>query len=84
MILMIDNFDSFTYNLVQAFQTMGAGTAVFRNDAVGLDAIESMVPCGIVISPGPGAPKFAGISVDVIGHFYKKPPNFIEKTREVG
>ena len=74
MILMIDNFDSFTYNLVQAVETMGEDVAVFRNDAVTLRDIEQMNPDGILISPGPGSPSSAGISVDVVKTFHTKIP----------
>lgn len=74
MILMIDNFDSFTFNLVQGFESMGEEVAVFRNDAIDIDSMEKMSPSGIVISPGPGSPKSAGISMDVIRHFYREIP----------
>ena len=74
MIVMIDNFDSFTYNLVQAVQAMGEDVAVYRNDAVTLSEIEQMNPCGILISPGPGSPSSAGICVDLIRTFYTKFP----------
>lgn len=76
MIIMIDNFDSFTYNLVQGFEIMGASVAVFRNDAIDIESIEKMAPSGIIISPGPGSPKSAGISVDVIKRFYRNIPIF--------
>lgn len=76
MILMIDNFDSFTFNLVQGFESMGEEVAVFRNDAIDIDSIERMSPSGIIISPGPGSPRSAGISIEVIRHFYKKNPIF--------
>jgi anthranilate synthase/aminodeoxychorismate synthase-like glutamine amidotransferase len=71
---MIDNFDSFTYNLVQAVESMGEDVAVFRNDAVTLREIEHIDPDGIVLSPGPGSPSSAGICVDVIRSFYTKFP----------
>ena len=74
MILMIDNFDSFTYNLVQAVETMGEDVAVFRNDAITTRAIKQMTPDGILISPGPGSPSSAGISVDVVKTFHTKIP----------
>ncbi len=76
MILMIDNFDSFTYNLVQAFQFMGQEVAVYRNDAIGISDIEGMKLSGIIISPGPGSPKSAGISVEVVRHFHSRVPLF--------
>jgi len=69
MILLIDNYDSFTYNLVQYFGEMGEDIRVFRNDKVSLEEIEKMHPGMIVISPGPGTPKEAGISVDVVKNF---------------
>jgi anthranilate synthase component 2 len=66
---MIDNYDSFTYNLVQYFSELGADVKVVRNDQIGLDEIEEINPSKIVISPGPCTPKEAGISVDVIRHY---------------
>lgn len=69
MILIIDNFDSFTYNLVQYLGEMGEELNIYRNNAVTLDAIDAMQPDRIVISPGPCTPKEAGISVDVIKRF---------------
>jgi anthranilate synthase/aminodeoxychorismate synthase-like glutamine amidotransferase len=69
MLMMIDNYDSFTYNLVQYLGELGEEVAVYRNDAITLDEIERLSPEKIVISPGPGTPKEAGISVDVIRHF---------------
>jgi len=69
MILMIDNFDSFTYNLVQYLKQLGAPVAVVRNNAASLKDIIAMEPSGIVISPGPGRPESAGISLPVIEHF---------------
>ena len=74
MILMIDNYDSFTYNLVQYFGELGADLKVYRNDALTLQEIHRMRPEKIVISPGPGGPKDAGISVDVIREFAGKTP----------
>jgi len=74
MILMIDNFDSFTYNLMQTFEAMGEDVAVRRNNAVTLSEIDRMSPDGIIISPGPGAPGSAGISLDVIREFHEKIP----------
>jgi len=72
--LVIDNYDSFTYNLVQYLGELGAELTVFRNDAIGLDDIDSMKPDCIVISPGPGVPSQAGISVDVVKHFAGRIP----------
>jgi anthranilate synthase/aminodeoxychorismate synthase-like glutamine amidotransferase len=69
MILVIDNYDSFTYNLVQYLGELGADLVVRRNDEVTLDEIETLAPQGIVISPGPGRPENAGISVDLIRRF---------------
>src|SRR3989338_2665832 len=74
MILMIDNYDSFTYNLVQYFGELGVEPKVFRNDEITLKQIESLKPKGIVISPGPGRPEHAGISVDIINQFSGKIP----------
>ncbi|MFH1478175.1 MAG: aminodeoxychorismate/anthranilate synthase component II [Candidatus Omnitrophota bacterium] len=74
MILMIDNYDSFTYNLVQYLSELGEELLVFRNDKVTLKEIEKLGPSHIVISPGPGRPNDAGISKDVIRHFGKKTP----------
>lgn len=65
-ILMVDNYDSFTYNLVQFLGVLGADLAVFRNDHVTIEALEGAGPDGIVISPGPGAPAQAGICKEVI------------------
>ena len=69
MILMLDNYDSFTYNLVQYFGELGANLKVYRNDAITLEAIKHMRPEKIIISPGPGRPQGAGISVDIIREF---------------
>jgi anthranilate synthase/aminodeoxychorismate synthase-like glutamine amidotransferase len=66
MILVIDNYDSFTYNIVQEMGELGAEITVVRNDQVSLDDIRAMRPSHIVVSPGPGFPKDAGISSDVI------------------
>ena len=66
MILMIDNYDSFTYNLVQYLGELGQELKVFRNDELSVEEIRKMKPSRIVISPGPGSPKDAGISSDVI------------------
>ena len=69
MLLMIDNYDSFTYNLVQYFGELGEEIEVFRNNKVSLSEIEKLKPEMLVISPGPGTPKDAGISLDLIKHF---------------
>ena len=74
MILMIDNYDSFTYNLVQYFGELKAVLKVYRNDAITIKQIEKMQPDRIVISPGPGRPEDAGISVDIIKCFSGKIP----------
>ena len=69
MILVIDNYDSFTYNLVQYLGELGAEIRVRRNDEVTVGEVEAMAPEQILISPGPGRPEDAGVSVDVIRHF---------------
>ena len=74
MILMIDNYDSFTYNLVQYFGELGADLKVYRNDALTLDQVKALKPEKIVISPGPGRPEDAGICVDLIRNFSGKIP----------
>jgi anthranilate synthase/aminodeoxychorismate synthase-like glutamine amidotransferase len=68
-VVLIDNYDSFTYNIVQYLGELGAGVTVFRNDAVTLEKIGKLAPSHIVISPGPGGPPDAGISCAVISHF---------------
>jgi anthranilate synthase component II len=74
MLLMIDNYDSFTYNLVQYFGQLGEEVVVHRNDCITLEQIEQLVPERIVISPGPCTPNEAGISIPVINHFAGKIP----------
>jgi len=74
MILMIDNYDSFTYNLVQYLGELGQRLLVFRNDEVTLNHVERLRPKWIVISPGPGSPKDAGISCDLIRTFGERIP----------
>ena len=74
MILMIDNYDSFTYNLVQYFGELGADIKVYRNDKITVDEIEKLDPHKIIISPGPCTPKEAGISVEVVQRFSEKIP----------
>ena len=76
MLLLIDNYDSFTYNLYQYLGELGASVEVVRNDRITLDEIEEMAPERIIISPGPGAPSEAGISKDVIRRFAGKTPIF--------
>jgi anthranilate synthase/aminodeoxychorismate synthase-like glutamine amidotransferase len=66
MILVIDNYDSFTYNLVQYLGELGAEVVVRRNDAVSVDEVGELAPSGIVLSPGPCTPKEAGVTVDVV------------------
>jgi anthranilate synthase/aminodeoxychorismate synthase-like glutamine amidotransferase len=74
MILVIDNYDSFTYNLVQYLGELGADVRVRRNDQVTLGEVEAMAPEQILISPGPGRPENAGITTDVIKRFGPKTP----------
>lgn len=74
MLLMIDNYDSFTYNLVQYFGELGEDVRVYRNDKITIEEIEDLKPERIVISPGPCDPEKAGISVDVIRHFAGRIP----------
>ena len=74
MILMIDNYDSFTYNLVQYFGELKADLQVYRNDALTIEKIKKMRPKRIVISPGPGRPEDAGISVEIIKELSPKIP----------
>jgi anthranilate synthase component II len=69
MLLMIDNYDSFTYNLVQYFGELGEDVRVYRNDKISIQQIEALTPKRIVVSPGPCTPNEAGVSVDVIRHF---------------
>ena len=74
MLLMIDNYDSFTYNLVQYFGELGEEVRVFRNDQITVDEVEKLAPAYIVISPGPCTPNEAGISVPVIERFANSVP----------
>lgn len=74
MILMIDNYDSFTYNLVQYLRELGADVEVHRNDAITLEEIEKKAPAGIVLSPGPCTPAKAGVSVSVVKEFGPRVP----------
>ena len=73
-LLLIDNYDSFTYNLVQAFLVLGAEVDVRRNDAIGVTEAEALQPTHLCISPGPGAPRDAGVSMDMIGAFAGRIP----------
>jgi anthranilate synthase/aminodeoxychorismate synthase-like glutamine amidotransferase len=73
-ILVIDNYDSFTYNLVQYLGALGAEVEVFRNDEVTLAQIDRLNPRGIVISPGPGGPREAGISIGVVERWHGRVP----------
>lgn len=72
--LLIDNYDSFTYNLVQAFAAMGAEVMVYRNDAITVTEAEALAPTHLVISPGPGRPEDAGVSLAMIAAFAGKTP----------
>ena len=74
MLLMIDNYDSFTYNLVQYFGELGEEVQVFRNDKITIEQIEALRPRRLVISPGPCTPREAGISVEAIRHFAGRLP----------
>jgi anthranilate synthase component 2 len=74
MLLMIDNYDSFTYNLVQYLGELGADVVVYRNDKITVEEIESMKPERIMISPGPCTPDEAGVSMDIIRQFAGKVP----------
>jgi anthranilate synthase component 2 len=72
---MIDNYDSFTYHLVQYFQELGTEVEVYRNDVITIEEIEAKHPRRIVVSPGPGTPTEAGISVETIRHFSGRIPS---------
>ncbi len=74
MLLMIDNYDSFTYNLVQYFAELGEEVRVFRNDEITLEGIDGLRPASLVLSPGPCTPAEAGICVPAIGRFIGKLP----------
>ena len=74
MLLLIDNYDSFTYNLYQYLAELGAGVVTVRNDKITLEEIEELAPEGIIVSPGPATPLEAGISNDVIRHFGPRLP----------
>ena len=72
--LLIDNYDSFTYNLVQAFAAMGADVMVYRNDEISVDEALQLGPTHLVISPGPGRPEDAGVSLDMVAAFADRVP----------
>lgn len=74
MILMIDNYDSFTFNIVQYLGQMGEEVKVYRNDAINIEEIKALKPSAIFLSPGPCTPAEAGITVDVVREFYKDLP----------
>src|SRR5258707_14465965 len=74
MVFVLDNYDSFTYNLVQYFGELGAEVVVRRNDQITLEELEALAPERIVVSPGPCTPQDAGISIDLILHFTGKVP----------
>jgi anthranilate synthase/aminodeoxychorismate synthase-like glutamine amidotransferase len=74
MLLMIDNYDSFTYNLVQYLGELGEDVRVYRNDKISIEQIESLQPSRIVVSPGPCTPNEAGISVETMKHFAGRLP----------
>ena len=74
MLLLIDNYDSFTYNLVHFLGELGADSQVFRNDRISLDEIDAMAPEGIVLSPGPATPNEAGVCLAVIDRFKSTTP----------
>jgi anthranilate synthase/aminodeoxychorismate synthase-like glutamine amidotransferase len=74
MILMIDNYDSFTYNLVQYLEEIGVPVSTVRNDAIDVEAIKDLQPAAIVVSPGPGGPADAGVCLEAIRHFSGRIP----------
>jgi para-aminobenzoate synthetase component II len=74
MVVVIDNYDSFTYNLVQYLAELGADVRVYRNDAIDIAGLEALEPTGLVISPGPGNPDEAGVSLATIAHFGGRVP----------
>lgn len=76
MILMLDNYDSFTFNLVQYLMELGVEVKVARNDEISVDEIAALAPSHIVVSPGPCTPNQAGVSLDVVGRFSGKIPLF--------
>ena len=74
MILLIDNYDSFTYNLVQLLEQMNQEVYVFRNDQIDMPGIEALQPSALMVSPGPGTPADSGISIEAIGQLGPKIP----------
>ena len=76
MIAVIDNYDSFTWNLVQYMRELGADVQVFRNDAISVDALADLSPAGVVLSPGPGTPDTAGITLAAVARFAGVVPVF--------
>lgn len=74
MLLMIDNYDSFTYNLVQYFAELGEEVRVIKNDELNIPALVNLHPQALVISPGPSSPREAGISIEAVRYFYNKIP----------
>ena len=74
MILLIDNYDSFTYNLVQMLEQMDQQVMVFRNDRIDIEGIEARSPAALMVSPGPGTPADSGISIEAIHHYGPKIP----------
>ena len=74
MILLIDNYDSFTYNLVQILEQLDQEVKVFRNDRIDIQSIEALQPSAIVVSPGPGTPANSGVSIEAIDHLGPKIP----------
>ncbi|MFD1038249.1 anthranilate synthase component II [Virgibacillus byunsanensis] len=74
MILLIDNYDSFTYNVYHYFASIGLEVRVFRNDQLSIDAVSDLNPEAIIISPGPGVPEQAGECIEIVRTFYKKIP----------
>ena len=73
-VLMIDNYDSFTYNLVQYLRILGAEVLVHRNDALGVEDALALAPSHVVVSPGPGTPRDAGVSIEIIRAFAGRAP----------
>ena len=85
MILMIDNYDSFTFNIVQYLGELGADVLVKRNDEISIDEIKKLDPDRIVISPGPCTPNEAGVSIEVVKNFCKHKPilGFVLVTKQL-
>jgi anthranilate synthase/aminodeoxychorismate synthase-like glutamine amidotransferase len=74
VILLVDNYDSFTYNLAHLFEELGAGVTVIRNDAIDADRAERLAPSHLIISPGPGRPEDAGASVEIVRRLAPRVP----------